>query len=75
MLPFLVTVLFTFYIQGVLKNLKNSGAKRLRFTCQTGSRLARKTSTCNKLSKLLYRPDDDPVKGRNIVARAKHIYT
>jgi hypothetical protein len=23
----------------------------------------------------LYRPDDDPVKGRNIVAKAKYIYT
>jgi hypothetical protein len=35
----------------------------------TVSRLARKTETCNTLSSLLYRPDDDPVKGRNIVAK------
>jgi hypothetical protein len=33
MLPFLVPVLFTFHVQGVLKNLKNSGAKRLKSKC------------------------------------------
>jgi hypothetical protein len=33
MLPFLVPVLLTVYIQGVLKKLKNSGAKRLNPGC------------------------------------------
>jgi hypothetical protein len=39
----------------------------------TGFRLERKT--CTALTKLLYRPDDDPDKGRNIAAKAKYMYT
>jgi hypothetical protein len=39
----------------------------------TGSRLARKT--CTTISKLIYRPDDDPVRDRNTVAKTKYIYT
>jgi hypothetical protein len=39
MLPFLVTVLITFYPQGVLKKLKISGAKRLKYTRSLPSRL------------------------------------
>jgi hypothetical protein len=40
----------------------------------------RKCSTClgtlsTTLSSLLFRPDDDPDKGRNIVAIAKYVYT
>jgi hypothetical protein len=34
-----------------------------------------KFSACTTLYKLLYRPDDDPEKGRNIVAIAKYVYT
>jgi hypothetical protein len=40
-----------------------------------GSHLARKTETYTTLSKLFYRLDDDPEKGKNIVANAKYIYT
>jgi hypothetical protein len=32
-------------------------------------------NACTTLFKLLYRPDDDPVEGRNIVAKAEYIYT
>jgi hypothetical protein len=36
----------------------------------TGTLWPRKTKKrCNTLSSLLYRPDDDPVNGRNIVAK------
>jgi hypothetical protein len=31
-------------------------------------------AACNTLSSLLYRPDDDPVKGRNIVAKIPNIF-
>jgi hypothetical protein len=38
-------------------------------SADTGSRLTRTTYKCNTLSGILYRPDNDPVKGRNIVAK------
>jgi hypothetical protein len=33
------------------------------------------TSRCVDFLSSLYRPDDDPDKGRNILAEAKYIYT
>jgi hypothetical protein len=41
----------------------------------TGSRLAYKPKNVIHFLNSLYRPDDEPDKGRNIVVNAKYIYT